>query len=732
MYRMNKYLLFFFLALSCCPFINAQSWERINDAPFIDDHTNGFGYEDRAYVFRGIPVDTGNGLSNEVWVYTPENDSWEFLTYFPGEARRISIGDDWNGKYYYGFGIGGPEGTLNDLWVFDPVDTSFTQLPSCPCIGRSHPSLIAHNDKIFMGAGTSANGDLNDWWVYDMITQEWTQKQDIPGPIRHHMFHFSSGKYVYVGGGHVFNWNRWDPETDQWSPIDDLPGGRVAGTQFNYNGKGFLLAGDDFTHTHVPQIETFMLFDPEEGEWEYLPSLPNGSRWAPSSFIIDEVVYFMAGYSDIINGDASMWKFDLRFIDCIPPSGLNATEITENSADLFWAINSSEDSDTLKWRKVGDAVWNDIPNVTAIYQLDGLEACEEYEFRVVKVCGNQVSSSEDYRFKTDGCCENPELTISAVTETTALIEWDEVTAAQEYNLRWKREEDMTWNSAVVDGRSYVLTDLSGCTSYELQIETVCNSDDIDFSESSTFRTINCGACLDIEYCDVRESFSADFIFIERVVINGFENISGNSDGYGNFDGALAQDINIGESFTFTFEPGFAANALAFDVLVWIDLDGNGEFESSEQVALISSVMEEITIEIPVPESAEPGLTRMRVFYSNEVDPCSESDDFVFGEAEDYCLNLVRNTSIAETSRETNTLNVYPNPFQNKLVLESKINSAKPYRLKIMNIAGETVWNMQNYKMGEELDLSNVITSGLYFLVAENEDEIFEHRIVKFE
>jgi len=105
--------------------LTAQEWQQLNDSPFIDDHTNGFGYEDKAYVFRGIPVQNGNEQSNEVWVYEAETDNWEFLTFFPGDSRNISIGDDWEGKYYYGFGIGGPEGLLNDLWVFDPVDTSF-------------------------------------------------------------------------------------------------------------------------------------------------------------------------------------------------------------------------------------------------------------------------------------------------------------------------------------------------------------------------------------------------------------------------------------------------------------------------------------------------------------------------------------------------------------------------------------------------------------------------------
>ena len=183
-FSFQKLIFLFVLFLSSSFVVSGQGWEQLNDSPLIDDHTNGFGYEGKAYVFRGIPRNNGNGLRNELWMYTPEGDSWERIGEFPGDPRRVSIGDDWNDKYYYGFGING-NSFLNDLWEFDPADMSFTQLPSCPCTPRTHPSLIAHNDKIFMGAGSSAQGDLTDWWEYDMNTQVWTQKEVCMLPALH-------------------------------------------------------------------------------------------------------------------------------------------------------------------------------------------------------------------------------------------------------------------------------------------------------------------------------------------------------------------------------------------------------------------------------------------------------------------------------------------------------------------------------------------------------------------
>jgi hypothetical protein len=721
---------FLFIFVCLTSGITAQIWEQVNDAPFRDDHTNSFGYDGNAYIFRGSPTNNGSESANEVWTYTPATDTWNLMTTFPGDSRRISIGDDWDDKYYYGFGIGGPDGLLDDLWVFDPVDTSFTELPSCPGPGRSHPSLIAHNGKVFMGAGSSFGGDLNDWWEYDIATQEWSQKQNIPGPVRHHMFHFSIGKYIYVGGGHVANWNRYDPETEEWTPIDDLPQGRVAGTQFNYNNLGFILGGDDRFHNHVPDFETFMYYSEETKEWDYLPPLPNGSRWAPSSFIVDDELFFAAGLSTIVNGgDQTMWKFDLTAINCLPATGLNAIDVDDVSAGLFWSSNSSGNLKTLFWRKVGENIWNIVNDPVAVYQLDNLEVCQEYEFRIVTSCGSNSFSSDIFTFKTDGCCVNPDILFTAVTPNSAIVEWAPITAADEYNIRWKATDGTDWTTALVEDGPYQLINLLECTEYEFQIESICMIEDIDFSESHTFLTRDCGACLDETYCSVEESFEAEFVYINKVQINDFVNISGNNGGYGNFEGAQSEEIIIGDSFTFTFEPGFQQGSFAFSLLGWIDLNSNGVFEDSEKLIQQNSVVDEITLEIVIPIDAVVGTTRMRIYYSNEVDPCSPDDAFVFGEAEDYCI-VLKEEPTATIELGENELVAYPNPFQNTIVLEDKSKDQSPFDVRVVNLVGETVQCIKNFQSGEAIKLNDNINAGVYFLIVERGLESMEIRIVK--
>ncbi len=381
---------------------NAQEWVQLGDTPFGVHHSNGFGVGDIAYVIQGQPNTSGEDFGrNNLWEYDSNSDSWTKIGIFPGGGRSFPIGDNWNGKYYFGFGVN--QGNyFNDLWEFDPTDQSFTQLPSCPCDGRAHPALIAHNDKIFMGTGSSSIGDRQDWWEYDMGTQEWTRKENMPGGDRHHPFFFGIDDKVYAGGGHLRNWLSWDMITEEWTPIDDEPDGRVAGSQLNHGGKGYLIGGDDRFHASIPDDESFMSFDPETGEWSKLPPLPEGSRWAPSSFIINDQIYFFGGET---NGfiDTKVFKFDLDHLNCLPAENLNAINITDSSADLFWLSNTDAASDTLLWRKVGETEWNREPNPQATFSLPGLESCTEYEYTISSVCDGLASEAQKMTFRTTGC-----------------------------------------------------------------------------------------------------------------------------------------------------------------------------------------------------------------------------------------------------------------------------------------------------------------------------------------
>ena len=328
---MKKLILLLLLSLINLPIIvQSQNWVQVNSLPnsFNETHHSfAFSFDDTGYIVSG---NSNSGERDDFYQYDPVNDSWTELTPFPGAPRGFAIGDTWNGKAYFGFGYDGTS-LLNDLWEFDPSNMSWTELAPCPCVARTHPAMIAHNGKVFVGLGNTSPENLNDWWEYDITLNTWSQKDDLPSQSRHHPYQFGINDYVYTGFGHgndIYNdWFRYDITAETWTQVATLPAeGRVAGTQFSYNGLGYVLSGDGDNHDSMETGE-FWAYDPISDNWEEMPPHPEGSRWAPASFIINGEVYIINGtsFSQYVT---EIYKYNLD-------SALSVHELTNSTIRIY-------------------------------------------------------------------------------------------------------------------------------------------------------------------------------------------------------------------------------------------------------------------------------------------------------------------------------------------------------------------------------------------------------------
>lgn len=302
--------------------LNAQTWSQSVPLPSNAEgrnHPITFSIGDTGYVVTGYSVVNQQGIyMNDFYKFDGKTKTWTKGTDFPGRARGFGYGVSHKGKAYIGFGLA-PNLPLNDLWEYDPKSGRWKQLANFPGTPRWHPAMVAADNKIFIGIGSSGGGDLGDWWEYDITSNTWTQKMNFPGGRRHHPYYFGIGSDVYAGLGHsgspraiYSDFYKYDYKTNTWTQVASLPAqGRVAGTQFSYNGKGYVLSGQGASpfHTNLPTGE-FWEYNPDSNAWTSLNAHPGEGRWAPGSFVIDNMVYFLCGRSNSAE-EKDMFSFTL-------------------------------------------------------------------------------------------------------------------------------------------------------------------------------------------------------------------------------------------------------------------------------------------------------------------------------------------------------------------------------------------------------------------------------------
>lgn len=319
---------------------------------------------------------------DDMWKYNPVTDSWSPLGDFPGGDRSFSYGVEHGGYGYVGFGAwdNGVSVTYFDDWYrFDPISETWTTMATFPGTARTHPAMVATTDKIYVGCGGSSNGDIRDWWEYDVAGDSWTQKTDFPGTRRHHPFYFSIGDDVFVGMGHhqqsIFDdLYHYNIENDTWTQVASIPAeGRVAGTQFDYNGKGYILSGQGEDHLNFNTGE-FWEYDPVNDSWTELPPHPGSGRWAPGSFVIGDSIYMVGGQNNDIQPDQrDLWLLNFQDIVSVNElSGVSTFNVYPNPASDVIKIETDMAFDKIEIKNVLGEMVYESPFASSEHSVGGL------------------------------------------------------------------------------------------------------------------------------------------------------------------------------------------------------------------------------------------------------------------------------------------------------------------------------------------------------------------------
>ncbi|WP_133610978.1 reprolysin-like metallopeptidase [Flavobacterium cheniae] len=256
----------------------------------------------------------------------------------------------------------------------------------------------------------------------------------------------------------------------------------------------------------------------------------------------------------------------------------------------------------------------------------------------------------------------------ASTTTTSLIV-NGLTAATTYNFYVKAK------------------DAAGNTSVASNIVTITTSTTTLASNNST-------------YCNSTGATATEYI--NSVMVDTFNNTSGNNNGYGNYR-AMSINLATGSTTKIMITPKWFGAARAEYYNVWIDFNQNGTFETSELVFSKSNTkLKSVSGPLYIPTNALTGNTVMRVSMKNNSLPTA-CETFSAGEVEDYTINIVTNTTrsadeVTTTKEETTEINeiakinfkLYPNPVKGDIVYFSGIENENATSYRIYNLMGQQV------------------------------------------
>ncbi|PZF72675.1 Kelch repeat-containing protein [Taibaiella soli] len=270
----------------------------------------GFAIGGKGYIGLGYSQYTSLFLS-DVWQYDTLSKTWSQVADFPAIGRRGPIGVGVGNKGYIIGGMrNGQFGPDNDIWQYDPAANTWTQKTSPNGPGRYWAMAFTLGQKIFIGGGWGLSGPMNDFWEYNIPTDSWTQRDTIPGDKRFSGAGFAAGGKGYIGMGvsqtaDLMDLNEWDTTTLTWTPKANFPltGGITGCTSFGigdkgYVGMGMVSVGNGYT-------SNFWEFNPATNSWTQKASYGGGINWGASNFVIGDRGYVAGGF------DGSYWSTNM-------------------------------------------------------------------------------------------------------------------------------------------------------------------------------------------------------------------------------------------------------------------------------------------------------------------------------------------------------------------------------------------------------------------------------------
>ena len=236
--------------------------------------------------------------SADTWVYDVQQNSWELKRPDPSPVQRGDAGfvyDESNKVFimYGGLSDVNPERTLDETWVYDIDENTWTEMTPENSPPRMYGGDLVYdslNQKVLLWGGNIRDGGmLDEFWCYDYQTNTWTRIETNPKPRGRYWFQMTFdqdiGKVVIFGGspgGDAKLGDTWlyDYTRNEWTQINssDNPSARDHSRMVYDSEIGKVVLFGGTSGFHETWDDTWIL-DTVNGEWIFaVTSLPTGTE----------------------------------------------------------------------------------------------------------------------------------------------------------------------------------------------------------------------------------------------------------------------------------------------------------------------------------------------------------------------------------------------------------------------------------------------------------------------
>lgn len=217
-----------------------QQWQDGVALPEPRHHAYLVSHAGQLYAFGGFVVSERGWWTNsrDVLRLDAENKSWQRIAELPvalsetvatvidNKIHLVSgrtVNDTDNGQWRNSFDTA-------QHWIFDPHTLAFSEAPAIPTARNSAAGAMLNGRWHVIGGRTVTDGNLAVHEVFDVSSKLWHTLAPLPDAqaglaaavIDNHLLVFGGEHFVEGGGVFKQVW-RYEPATDSWQALGELP-----------------------------------------------------------------------------------------------------------------------------------------------------------------------------------------------------------------------------------------------------------------------------------------------------------------------------------------------------------------------------------------------------------------------------------------------------------------------------------------------------------------------------